>query len=726
LFGLSQIGKFEFSNRTQIRNIMAITSNRVSLNDLISRNEENYVVLPNFQRKFVWKETYQKALVASILADLPIGSLLILKGGNKDFAARALCFDQEVTPKDECEYVLDGQQRLSTLKTAFFDVFNSGSTWKSAFDNLFYPLRVRWFIDLEPEQNSDDCFGFERLNIKLLSSFEQDDLVPYLVTERIKKTSPDFWFHPGFSPKDANGQVMGAREKVNEIARLAAKKKWVPLHELRLKEKGIHRFVLQRIAREQAERLAAQCADGKRNIKDILGLDIDPANHEEVQVAWISLATNWAVSTAVELEKIVSREIPTIALDKSEIKRAVCIFEAVNRGGTALAVYDLIVARSAREEKESLTVRIKRQLLSHIPISLLYDETKIKVVRDEGWTTDWIMAMDAESDVPSKQMQPQIVNMLSLVAFCKKNDPSEDFVLESPSLSHIKKERHLSLTSTQINKSVDKAMTALARAFAFLQFRCGVRTVNDLAYSLMILPIAFVLHDDKHWTSDKSLKKIERWYWTSLFGGRYRERQNETCVDDINALAKWCDDLDQFDLSAADARILNYEGYSDRSILLREDPEQNVPTAISDGILQFILSCEPFDFADATPVRLSAWLLSAKQVSAEIHHIIPLKNAAKLSESTNTLRRQSAHILNSPLNLTWITRESNRNLGAQPPSTYLAWLPTKLFPEHCLPSAVDFQQNTQSNESVFYKQLLERRYEALLNAIRKRLNDLSK
>lgn len=706
---------------------MAITSNRVPLSELISRNEDNFVVLPNFQRKFVWKEASQRALIASIIADLPIGSLLILKGKSLDFAARALCLEKEVTPKEECEYVLDGQQRLSTLKTAFFDLFRDQPNWKSSWEDVFGGLRTRWCIHLTPPHASDDCFGYEKLEVKPLSNFEQDDIVPYIITEKVRKTDTAQWFHPGFAPKDANGQPMGPRERANEVGRLAAQKRLVPLYELYRGDSGVHRDILKKISQDRAQQLAALCADGKLRTQDFFGDDVDPANFEQVKAAWLERALNWAINMAVQLEAAAKRELPTIALDKSEIKRAVCIFEAVNRGGTALAVYDLIVARAAREERRSLTERIKDQLQQPVDVSILYEVAKIKEVQPDGWTPEWIMALEAESDVPSKEMQPQIVNMISLAAYCKiGRQVGDEIVKETPDLPHIKKEKHLSLVSSEINQSVNKAMQALSRAFAFLQFRCGIRTISDIPYSLMVLPIAFVLYEDNLWGSPDVHKKIEQWYWISLLGGRYRERQNEVCIDDTNSLFNWCAGLGNFDLSSSEGRILNYEGYSDKAILLRDDPEQRVPAAVCDGILQFILASEPMDFAQQSPLRINAWGIASEQQVADIHHLVPLKHAAKLSESTHELRKKQAHILNSPLNLTWILREANKAIGPQPPSTYLSWLPKQVFPEHCLPSEVDFQQASTLDDDAYYRQLLERRYDGLRNAIQRRLNELRK
>lgn len=52
----------------------------IKIKDLIEKSESKEILLPNFQREYVWdRKSNQKALLASILYDIPIGSLLILK-----------------------------------------------------------------------------------------------------------------------------------------------------------------------------------------------------------------------------------------------------------------------------------------------------------------------------------------------------------------------------------------------------------------------------------------------------------------------------------------------------------------------------------------------------------------------------------------------------------------------------------------------------------------------
>lgn len=102
------------------------------LKNMFEAIDDRRLVLPDFQRGYVWKKSDQKALAASLLLELPIGSFLILEGKENDFATKELGFaTREANPKSECMFLLDGQQRLTSLKIIFCDIFNNGSVLNS-------------------------------------------------------------------------------------------------------------------------------------------------------------------------------------------------------------------------------------------------------------------------------------------------------------------------------------------------------------------------------------------------------------------------------------------------------------------------------------------------------------------------------------------------------------------------------------------------------------------
>ena len=102
-----------------------------------------------------------------------------------------------------------------------------------------------------------------------------------------------------------------------------------------------------------------------------------------------------------------------------------------------------------------------------------------------------------------------------------------------------KKTKILSLKKQDIDSHIELTTKGLYRSLAFLQFRCGFYNFNKLSYKLMLLPIAIILKDDDNWNDITVHNKLEFWYWTSLFSGWYREKQNQRVITDISELNQW-------------------------------------------------------------------------------------------------------------------------------------------------------------------------------------------
>jgi uncharacterized protein with ParB-like and HNH nuclease domain len=104
------------------------------LGQLLKKVKAGHFLIPQFQRDFTWKEGQTRLLVDSIARNYPIGSLLIL-GKNDDVPLKSRKLDATYPPKledsDEAEcfdeptaesfYVLDGQQRLTSIARVFLD-----------------------------------------------------------------------------------------------------------------------------------------------------------------------------------------------------------------------------------------------------------------------------------------------------------------------------------------------------------------------------------------------------------------------------------------------------------------------------------------------------------------------------------------------------------------------------------------------------------------------------
>ena len=120
-------------------NIFSMTiyedTNSKPLLDLLDRIHSGDMVLPDFQRDFVWEPSATQALIVSIAKNYPAGSILRVRDRQRAFSSRE--FEGAPPPASEHTFlVLDGQQRLTSLYQAFYGVG----------DHRYY-LNIRALID---------------------------------------------------------------------------------------------------------------------------------------------------------------------------------------------------------------------------------------------------------------------------------------------------------------------------------------------------------------------------------------------------------------------------------------------------------------------------------------------------------------------------------------------------------------------------------------------------
>ena len=86
------------------------------LSSIIEAIIEQRIVIPHFQRPFVWPETQQKDFVASCLLGKPVSGVLFLTGDATTFAHRTIANSSHPNENNrQVLFLLDGQQRLTIL-----------------------------------------------------------------------------------------------------------------------------------------------------------------------------------------------------------------------------------------------------------------------------------------------------------------------------------------------------------------------------------------------------------------------------------------------------------------------------------------------------------------------------------------------------------------------------------------------------------------------------------
>lgn len=528
-------------------------------------------------------------------------------------------------------------------------------------------------------------------------------MVERLIPRKIYKTKVQQWHHPAYFIEGKAGQLLRL-----EIARLAAAEGLVPLYELfgLPERKGLHSTVLNLLAEKRIQELEAEVRDGTRTHESILAA-VEPdlerlrkGDSKAITDAWARLRAEWVTDVANFLESTVNNSVPSILLPSAEINRAVAIFETMNRGGTPLDVYDLVVARAARTKTTNLTEMLRAKLEDEIELPTAVSGGRSGIF----WSAAAMGTVEATS--LSKTFKNAFLDVLSVFAHVKHSTNPDTLRVE-----HIKKTKILKLSTDQINGLADRAATAVIRALAFLQMRCGVVKDVDLQYKLMLVPLAWVFDDD--WEDPQRLNFAEAWYWSSLFGGEYRERQNERCIDDIEALRKLVDDGNKSVLERSKTRILSVPEYSDESTLMMDSQEVSIPKAIDSAILQYVLSERPKDFLKED-MELSSFDFAKGDLLLEDHHIVPLGTATTITESSKKIRGDRAHILNSPLNRTLISRESNQKIRSRRPEEYFEAIKEPALYSHLLPGkTAEVKQKDGEPMEDYHRRVLSGRYKEL-------------
>ncbi len=434
-----------------------------SVEDLIEDSNQKELILPNFQREFIWdRNQNQKPLLTSILFGIPIGSLLILKARVDFVSSKELCFMEDSIDiqkqNKEVQFLLDGQQRISTLKSIFYDFFTP-EAWKENYEKIYEKLKTRWFLKVIPDlsnENNDhevkDIFGWKNLKFdenEIYKKYEPTDLNEIIEYQKIFSGKTGDWFHPEFKKEEwlVGNKVQEMTRKENIIAVEAARKGLVPLNEVCLdlnKTKKLHYIVLRKIANQRVKNLEDELMNDPGK-KDEL-LRECPAEYD-AEEALNNLALDWIEEVYSFIEGLKGNKIPVILLEQQEMNRAIYTFEFVNKGGTPLDVYDLVVAKAAHDTtlEETLTERIRKKLKNKInlPSALVKNLMEVEILE---WSPQF---MDIHKDGQlTDSVKNSFLNLLSIFSHCGFPGFCDEIKVEN-----VKKGKQLELTTNQVNEN---------------------------------------------------------------------------------------------------------------------------------------------------------------------------------------------------------------------------------------------------------------------------------
>jgi hypothetical protein len=681
--------KIEFKTRT--------------LTEFFEKNNNAAMLLPNFQRGFVWSVDKQRDLLASFIFDLPIGSILIGIGDKDLFSVRPLCFTSPIKPdvgQEKCEYLIDGQQRLSTLYSIFCDLW---SCKYYDFDNSQISsadLKHRWFVKMYLRDSQKDIFGYNQLRFKK-SSFEEidstNDLNDWLEYKSVNDHDRLEWWQPSYEIPDQSITFKANRSRFIKRLRdhIDSNQALMPLFDLASTGDSIQQICLKKIADSRMLEIIESpqlCTE--------FGIDADDKEGlEEHKDKWVSDIIEFFKSK-------LHTPIPYIEIPSRLFKeRGINIFQSLNMGGTRLTNYDLIVAKAALEDhQKSLTDKICDVLNQGIDLHDSYFD--IQKFNAKSLKAIIEKSNQKSIELISADFLEQFLKILCIVS-------SNDGLI---SLDRLKQSEYLKLTSYQINNNFKKAIEVLMKAYTFLHLECGLRKKMALPYKLMIIPIAYVfLRKEETFKSKPAREKIKYWFWKALFSGQYRENQNQRCVEHAKDLYNWIEGSEN-PFKEWDSTFCNVQNYFDKEVINRNE----INSAMRTSFLMYLLSHNPSDmgseretlfaYREKDPFDKSRKKKANEDIFNE-HHVIPIKYYSKCtSENSDTLRKNKKHLINSIFNITILRKKSNQDIGGDSFDSYSSFLDNITLNSHLIPDQWRCREDFESMNHDKLQKLLEQRF----------------
>lgn len=708
-----------------------MNDNLSNLHLLIEKVNKDEILLPDFQRKFVWNdlENKQKKLVSSVLAWLPIGSILLLEGNKKEFVAKKLGRKKTIESKDEQGlFLLDGQQRLTVLTNAFSNsIYSDLIDWNDiSSDSLKFRFFLRFElknieefidkIDNSPETLKEDVLGFYNFRFTFDHNvsepqFLTDDIFSYIYTLNIDKDNIDHPFHPQFN-LNRSGAISKLYHACNKT--LESNEYLIPLFLLVGNNIAYLKNIIKSLAKMQEEILIDIYRESNNEQKisrfeKLFPNSINEPNlpelfHEDEDEfgRFIDICSElWSSNFYDYLSKSVANlKLNIMQVNQSQRERAIDIYENLNQGGMSLNTFDLIIAKAAKNYRDGFYDAFIDSLKQEIKVPNFYEGN---INGDLIWNgfDNFDLYDEGNNQVVSKYINV-FLNLLSLVSHIVENSEKTRMKEDLISIELLKKEMILKVSSEKIVNYFNKVSLAINRALSFLKLNCGIRKLDDISYDHMLLGLSYFFYHDDVYNNKAKTKILDYWYWTSIFSGHYDSDQNTKIQNDLRLLSKILfKGKDSSLLFSRLDTVLDKVDFSDKATLLYEHVEHDIlpKEVIKKTICQYILKNNPHDFIKET--KLTSW---DDGLNLEYHHIIPLNTQRSIKDSSRFLRSNKKELLNSPLNFTLILRESNNSIGGFTIDRYFQEIKSYVQNEHYLPNSEPLTQP----ESV--KEWLESRY----------------
>jgi hypothetical protein len=519
-----------------------------SLISFLQPIDDGEIVLPVFQRPFVWMRDDIKDFLVSILKGYFVGSFLFIDvdSENTPFAFRSIegvrKKPEELRPK---YMILDGQQRLTSLYYAFAC---------PEIPLKFTKKPYKFYLDLNNLINDDIDNAISSKRCDQCSDYDNIDnqfekrIIPF---SRINDW--DKWIEEYI-------------EKIGHSWKNEDYKKFI-------------RFTLPRWSK------------------------------------YINTLRNAKV-TIIQIPKVHSD-------DNKGISEVCAIFEKMNSTGVRLTVFDLLAARLFKfKDEKGNRISLQDLWLDAIKNHLLI----------EGFS-------NGETD---------LYGVFALRFIALKRD------LEVKGKTIINLERKDFETDWEL--AIDYIEKALRRIIDTADGGFGAINSRWMPYTTMVPVLAALLWKiDNDRLDHRSLKYVQKWYWSSVFLERYAGAVETTTKRDYDDLIEVFKDPSYIPdaFAEVDREILKNTGFN-----LKETARIN---SIYKGVMNLIALEGAKDFRMDISIELSL---------LDDHHIFPQAYLKSIKDKEMN-QKYSKDKINCVLNRTLISTETNKSISGKKPSEYV-------------------------------------------------------
>ena len=337
----------------------------MNLQEIISDIEKSKILLPDFQRKFVWtEEERQRKIVASILAKMPIGSILLLESNPSDYSSKIIgCRTvNENNSESKVEFLLDGQQRITVLTNVFSNVIHNNCSRVS--DLVSPTLKRRFFLRIpkwNKHQQELDLFGVHNLNFPYKDpdstdpDFLSGDILPFIICISFNTGDAN-----PFNPENDLSTNLDDFCLNHDEGYLVPLFLMTPSSEpnssqVKLRLNTIRKSISEKIKAEIEDYFISIDDDQKNDfIHEIFGDDIKTCEMIKAKIDLFGQKLSERADVwEGELKEYLDSCVKNVSLNKIVVSaekraRAIDIYENLNIGGICLNIFDLIMAKVAK------------------------------------------------------------------------------------------------------------------------------------------------------------------------------------------------------------------------------------------------------------------------------------------------------------------------------------------------------------------------------------------